>query len=133
MMSKKAKWIVVTGLDGSGKTTLVDNLVTWFQEKGYKVMRDRFPHDRYLVKDLLNKSHDRYTDRLLFALDNRLFGTELQERIDSGEYDVIITQRGFLDSFVLVDSWAEPNCRSAKMRRYVAYGMWSQNCICQDL
>lgn len=100
-MSKKAKWIVVTGLDGSGKTTLVDNLVTWFQEKkGYKVMRDRFPHDRYLVKDLLNKSHDRYTDRLLFALDNRLFGTELQERIDSGEYDVIITQRGFLDSFV---------------------------------
>lgn len=99
-MSEKAKWVVVTGLDGSGKTTLVDNLVTWFQEKGYKVMRDRFPHDRYLVKDLLNKSHDRYTDRLLFSLDNRLFGTELQERIDSGEYDVIITQRGFLDSFV---------------------------------
>ena len=101
-MAKKAtKWIVVTGLDGSGKTSLVSNLTSWLSdEKQLKVKRDRFPHDRYLVKDLLDKSKDRYTDRLLFALDNRLFGTELSEIIESGEYDIIITQRGFLDSFV---------------------------------
>ena len=100
-MKRKTLWVVVTGLDGSGKTSLVDNLASWFiNEKNLTVMRDRFPHDKYLVKDLLNKSKDRYTDRLLFALDNRLFGTELQETINSGEYDVAITQRGFLDSFV---------------------------------
>ena len=100
-MVKKTKWIVVTGLDGSGKTSLVSNLTSWLsEEKKLKVKRDRFPHDRYLVKDLLNKSKDRYTDRLLFALDNRLFGTELAEIIESGKYDVIVTQRGFLDSFV---------------------------------
>ena len=100
-MVKKTKWIVVTGLDGSGKTSLVSNLTSWLsEEKKLKVKRDRFPHDRYLVKDLLNKSKDRYTDRLLFALDNRLFGTELAEIIESGEYDIVITQRGFLDSFV---------------------------------
>lgn len=100
-MRKKTAWIVVTGLDGSGKTSLVSNLTSWLvEEKHLKVKRDRFPHDRYLVKDLLNKSKDRYTDRLLFALDNRLFGTELAETMASGEYDVIITQRGFLDSFV---------------------------------
>lgn len=97
----KTKWIVVTGLDGSGKTSLVSNLTSWLsEEKKLKVKRDRFPHDRYLVKDLLNKSKDRYTDRLLFALDNRLFGTELAEIIESGKYDFIVTQRGFLDSFV---------------------------------
>ena len=97
----KTKWIVVTGLDGSGKTSLVSNLTSWLvEEKGLNVKRDRFPHDRYLVKDLLNKSKDRYTDRLLFALDNRLFGTELAEIIESGKYDFIVTQRGFLDSFV---------------------------------
>lgn len=97
----KTKWIVVTGLDGSGKTSLVSNLTSWLsEEKKLKVKRDRFPHDRYLVKDLLDKSKDRYTDRLLFALDNRLFGTELAEIIESGKYDVIVTQRGFLDSFV---------------------------------
>lgn len=100
-MAKKTKWIVVTGLDGSGKTSLVSNLTSWLsEEKKLKVKRDRFPHDRYLVKDLLDKSKDRYTDRLLFALDNRLFGTELAEIIESGKYDFIVTQRGFLDSFV---------------------------------
>lgn len=101
MAAKKTKWIVVTGLDGSGKTSLVSNLTSWLsEEKKLKVKRDRFPHDRYLVKDLLDKSKDRYTDRLLFALDNRLFGTELAEIIESGKYDFIVTQRGFLDSFV---------------------------------
>jgi dTMP kinase len=98
---RKTLWIVVTGLDGSGKTSLVTNLTNWLTEtKKLAVKRDRFPHDRYLVSTLLNKSVDPYTDRLLFALDNRLFGTELKTIISSGEYDVVITQRGFLDSFV---------------------------------
>ena len=100
VMMKTTKWIVVTGLDGSGKTTLVKNLEKYFQEQSLTVKTDRFPHDRYLVKDLLNKSKDSYTDRLLFALDNRLMGTELKELIHNNEYDIILTQRGFLDSFV---------------------------------
>lgn len=100
-MKKKTLWLVVTGLDGSGKTSLVDNLTSWLSnEKNLEVMRDRLPHDRYLVKDLLNKSEDRYTDRLLFALDNRLFCTELRKILASGKYDIVITQRGLLDSFV---------------------------------
>lgn len=94
------KWIVVSGLDGSGKTTLVSNLEKMFKEQGLRVKRDKFPKDKYLVRTLLNKSKDTYTDRILFVLDNRITGTEIQEAIDSGEYDIIITQRGFLDSFV---------------------------------
>ena len=96
----KTVWIVVTGLDGSGKTTLVDNLEKWLCEKGKKVMRDRLPHDEYLVKTLLNASGDSYTDRILFALDNRIFGAKLRLILDEGKYDIILTQRGFLDSFV---------------------------------
>lgn len=100
-MNKKAtKWVVITGLDGSGKTSLVSNIVSWLEEKDLKVLRDRFPHDEYLVKKLLDKSKDSYTDRLLFALDNRLFGTEIKEVMKSNKYDFIVTQRGFLDSFV---------------------------------
>ena len=100
-MCEKTSWIVVTGLDGSGKTTLVENLEKYFrEEKAKNVKRDRFPHDRYLVKTLLDKSKDSYTDRLLFALDNRLMGTEIKEMISSNSCDLIITQRGFLDSFV---------------------------------
>ena len=94
------RWIAVTGLDGSGKTTLVDNLVKFLEDKGFKVYRDRFPHDKYLTKTLLNESKDAYTDRLLFALDNRIAGTHLRDIIETGGYDFIITQRCFLDSFV---------------------------------
>lgn len=91
-------WIAVTGLDGSGKTTLVDNLEKYFIENGKTVYRSRLPHDEYIVQELLNKSSDSYTDRMLFAVDNRLFGTELKKIRNN--YDIILTQRCFLDSFV---------------------------------
>lgn len=103
---KKIPWIVVTGLDGSGKTTLVDNLEKYFTERGLRVLRTRSPHDKYLVKDLLNVSgdgepmKDRYTDRLIFALDNRILGTRIRQWDMSGDYDLILSQRGFFDSFV---------------------------------
>lgn len=98
---KRTLWIAISGLDGSGKTTLVDNLERWFtEEKGVSVMRDRLPHDRYIVRDLLNQSKDTYTDRLLFAVDNRLFGTLVEDVIKTEKFDVILTQRCFLDSFV---------------------------------
>ena len=74
-----AKWIVVSGLDGSGKTTLVDNLEKWMTENGKKVKRSRLPYDEYLVKNLLNVSKDNYTDRLLFALDNRIFAEHFKQ------------------------------------------------------
>lgn len=104
---KRIPWIVVTGLDGSGKTTLVSNLEKWLtEEKGLRVMRTRSPHDRYLVKDLLNVAgdgqpmKDPYTDRLIFALDNRILGTRIRNWEASGQYDLILSQRGFFDSFV---------------------------------
>lgn len=100
MAQKKTLWIAVTGLDGSGKTTLVDNLQNWFNTQKKNVYRSRLPHDKYLVKNLLDQSEDSYTDRLLFALDNRIFGTKLKNILNKGEYDIVLTQRCFLDSFV---------------------------------
>ena len=99
-------WVVVTGLDGSGKTTLVDNLEKFFQDKDLKVKRTRSPHDEYLTKTLLNVSGsgspdaDSYTDRTIFMLDNRILGSRIKEWRDSGEYDLILSQRGFFDAFV---------------------------------
>lgn len=100
MTQKKTLWIAVTGLDGSGKTTLVDNLQNWLNTQNKNVYRSRLPHDKYLVKKLLDQSEDSYTDRLLFALDNRIFGTKLKNILNMGEYDIVLTQRCFLDSFV---------------------------------
>lgn len=93
-------WIAVSGLDGSGKTTLVDNLEKYFTGTcGMRVKRDRLPHDPYLVKELLNVSDDKYTDRLLFALDNRIFAARYR-KWSHHEFDVLLTQRCNLDSFV---------------------------------
>lgn len=120
--NKKTLWIAVSGLDGSGKTTLVDNLYDFLtNEKGLSVYRDRLPHDRYIVTDLLNKSKDSYTDRLLFAVDNRIFGTKIQDIIKSEKFDVILTQRCYLDSFVhgavqgYSYSWIEDLNRTAEL------------------
>lgn len=100
-MDKSTRWIVVSGLDGSGKTTLVEQLEKFLTQNANKrVKRDRLPHDPYLVGTLLDKSTSKYTDRMLFALDNRLFAEEYEEWVRSGEYDFVVTQRGFLDSFV---------------------------------
>lgn len=95
-----AKWVVVSGLDGSGKTTLVDNLEKWMTEQKLRVKRSRLPHDDYLVHQLLDVSTNPYTDRMLFALDNRIFAERYRDWQKSNDYDVILTQRGFLDSFV---------------------------------
>lgn len=100
-MKEATKWIVVSGLDGSGKTTLVNNLRQWFEEeKKLRVVQDRLPHDEHLVKDLLNQSTNPYTDRMIFALDNRIFAEKYREWCQSEQYDIVLTQRGFLDSYV---------------------------------
>lgn len=145
MKEKKTLWIAVSGLDGSGKTTLVDNLEKWFeQEKSLTVKRDRLPHDRYIVSDLLNKSNDSYTDRLLFAVDNRIFGAELEETLKSGKYDVVLTQRCFLDSFVhgavqgFSYSWIEDLNRTSELPQadiiihMVAEAKTAYSRICDD-
>lgn len=104
--TEKVPWLVVTGLDGTGKTMLVTSLVRLFEEDGQRVKRTRSPHDPYLVKTLLNESGngsptaDSYTDRAIFMLDNRILGTRIKKWRESGEYDLIISQRGFLDAFV---------------------------------
>ena len=89
-------WIVVTGLDGSGKTNLVNNLAEYYRSLGFRVETAHLPYDKYLQTELLPKLNSSYADRLLFALDNWSFAEELK-RMD---VDIIISQRGWLDSFV---------------------------------
>ena len=102
---EKGLWIVITGLDGTGKTTLKKNLSWYFRRKNLIVKDFKFPYDKNLL-DLMNNVigdglplKDNYTDQMLFALDNRILGMTLirKWRISN---DVLISQRSYLDSFV---------------------------------
>lgn len=104
-MMEKGLWIVITGLDGTGKTTLKRNFVGYFKSQNCIVKDFKFPYDKNLL-DLMNNVvgdglplKDNYTDQLLFSLDNRIVGTTYIRnwRISN---DVLISQRGYIDSFV---------------------------------
>ncbi len=94
----KAKWLVVTGLDGTGKTALVHNLAKYYEEKGLRVITAHLPFDTHLQQDILPILTDRYSDRLLFALDNHIVAEKIRGWLN--EYDIIISQRGWMDSYV---------------------------------
>ncbi len=104
----KCKWIIITGLDGSGKTTLQDDLINYLKKQNKTVKRYHSPYDDYL-KSLLDLSgnglplKDSYTDFLIFALDHRLQNYRIKEAKE--QYDYIISQRGPVDSFVHASVW----------------------------
>lgn len=102
---QKGLWIVVTGLDGTGKTTLKHKLVGFFKERNLRVKDFKFPYDKHLL-ELLNNTvgdglpwQDNYSDQMLFALDNRILGT-IHIRDWKNGADVLVSQRGYIDSFV---------------------------------
>jgi thymidylate kinase len=91
-------WIVVTGLDGSGKSTLVTRLA---KERGAHQFRLPY-HD--FVRPCLAQSGagspfgDVHTDRLLFALDARLANYAIREFRRAGVD--LVSQRGWMDNFI---------------------------------
>src|SRR5437868_3925011 len=93
-----APWIVVTGLDGSGKSTLVFRLVA--EHAGYYF---RLPYHDFVHPALRLSGHgtpfgDVHTDRLVFAADARL--TNYLIRDWRREHPRLVSQRGWMDSFV---------------------------------
>lgn len=97
-MNALAPWIVVTGLDGSGKTTLTYKLIERFGGHLF-----RLPYHNFVKQSLKLSGHgtpfgDVHTDRLLFAADARL--TNYLIRAWRKQYPRLISQRGWPDNFI---------------------------------
>lgn len=96
------KFISITGQDGSGKTTLRDNLAEYFANQGKTVITAKSPCDKHTVK-LLNHSisqngyEDWYTEQLLFSFMDGLLSNYMVQL--KGRCDYFICQRGPIDQY----------------------------------
>lgn len=96
----KAPWIVVTGLDGTGKTTLIKSLA---EEYGDGIFTFHLPYSDFVIPALKLSGGgtpygDVQTDRLIFATDARLTNECLRKW--RTEYENVISQRGWMDNFI---------------------------------
>ena len=93
-----APWVVVTGIDGGGKSTLVERL---FQ--GENVHRFRLPYHAFVASALRRSGHARpladvLTDRLIFATDARLANYLIRDW--RKEHALLVSQRGWMDNYI---------------------------------
>ncbi|GEM_PF-1219626 len=93
-----APWIVITGLDGSGKSTLVARLA-----RTDGACRFRLPYHGFVKEELARSGDGRpfgdvRTDRLLFAADARLTNYRIREWRRT--HRLLVSQRGWMDNYV---------------------------------
>jgi thymidylate kinase len=98
MSNTYAPWIVVTGLDGSGKTGLVARLAERYGAHSFRVPYHGF------VKEALQASGggapfgDVQTDRLILAADARLLNDRIRDWRQ--EHSLLVSQRGWMDNYI---------------------------------
>ena len=98
----KTLYISVCGQDGSGKTSLRDNLANYFAGKEKTVITSKSPCDKYIV-GLLNNAisqdgyEDWYTEQLLFSFSDGLLSNYMVQL--DGRCDYFICQRGPSDQY----------------------------------
>lgn len=100
--TKKTRFISVMGQDGSGKTSLRDNLAEYYSNKGFMVVTAKSPCDKYLV-GLLNNAisqngyNDWYTEQMLFSFCDGLLSNYMMQI--NKHCDYFICQRGPADQY----------------------------------
>jgi len=96
MKNKKGKWIVITGMDGTGKTTLRDSIAKEYNAFSFKLPYHSFVCEYLDISGLPGK--DRYTDMCLFLADHRITDYKIKSWIK--KYKFIVSQRAFHDLFI---------------------------------
>ncbi len=119
-------YIVFEGIDGSGKSTLINFLFNWLNSRGYRVFVHKEPSKSKigeLIRRCINENADAYTLALLFAADRYHRINDLKEKISKG---IVLADRCFYSSIayqgVYVDKmWIREINKFAVKPDYVIY------------
>ena len=100
--TESTKFISVMGQDGSGKTSLRDNIAEFLASQGKTVITSKSPCDKYIV-GLLNNAisqddnNDWYTEQLLLSFCDGLLSNYMMQL--NGHCDYFVCQRGPCDQY----------------------------------
>lgn len=100
-MAKRGKFIVIEGIDGSGKTRQFKMLISRLKKEGFKIETIDFPQyekpSSYFVREYLNGNYGAakevgpYKASLFYALDRFSAGKQISEWLKQGK--VVISNR----------------------------------------
>ncbi|MFH1127303.1 MAG: dTMP kinase [archaeon] len=96
-----ASYIVIEGMDGSGKTTQSKLLVEFLKKNRFKVYHNIEPSGteigRFIQKMIKSKTHRPETIALAFALD-RMVSYDESLKFAKEKYDYIVSDRSYISS-----------------------------------
>ena len=108
-MSERGTYIVIEGIDGTGKTELAARLVPPLLARGHSVSSFREPTDKFLRREFARLvKNDSLAAALCLTVDRAMRRPEIDRALDEG--DVVIQDRSFYSTL----AYHTPGCRARR-------------------
>jgi dTMP kinase len=111
-MSQRGTYVVIDGIDGTGKTELASRLVPPLLSRGHSVSSFREPTDKFLRDQFQRlRKVDSFAAALCFTVDRDLLRPEVERALEHG--DVVIQDRSYYSTLAYQapalspESWRE--------------------------
>lgn len=111
-MSERGTYVVIDGIDGTGKTALAGRLVKPLIQRGHSVASFHEPRDRFLQRQYQRLTRvDSFAAALCLTADRSLIRPEVEGALEMG--DVVVQDRSFYSTLAYQhpvldnDSWRE--------------------------
>ncbi len=111
-MSERGTYVVIEGIDGTGKTGLSTRLVSPLLSRGHSISSFREPTDKYLRSEFARLiKTDSFAAALCFTVDRALLRPQIEFALEHG--DVVLQDRSYYSTLAYQypglpdDSWRE--------------------------
>jgi dTMP kinase len=111
-VSERGTYVVIEGIDGTGKTELATRLVPPLLGRGHSISNFREPTDKFLREQAARLALiDSFSSALCFTVDRSLLRPEIERALESG--DVVIQDKSYYSTLAYQypglsdDAWRE--------------------------